>query len=262
MKFLGEHGDKEFKYKFKASLIHLLISTAVVGALLTFVFLYWYPGALADVSGLTQIVLIMVAIDLVLGPLLTFIVYKPKKPKLAFDLAMIGLLQLTALGYATYTIYEGHPLYVTYAADRFTIITANEVNPDEARHEMFKKSKLTGPTMAFAKQPDDPKEAEAIMFSVLSGAPDIDKRPNLYEPVNKHLVDIFTKSIDTDKLLANEDTKRELMKFINKHGDKKNFAFLPLSGQGKDVIWALNKETGKPVDIININPWAMAVNAN
>lgn len=249
-----------FKYKLKASLTHLLISMLAVASLLTFVFLYWYPGALADISGLTHIVVIMIAIDLVLGPLLTFVVYKPGKAKLAFDLTMIAIFQVAALSYATFTIYQGHPLYITYAADRFTLVTANEVEPDKARLDQFKKSRLSGPGMAFAKQPDDPKEAAKIMFDVIAGAPDIDKRPELYEPVDKHLDDIFSRSIDTEKLLAHEDTKREFMKFIDKYGDHKQFAFLPLSGQSKDVIWALNKKTGKPVDIINVNPWAMVAN--
>lgn len=248
-----------FKHKFKASFTHLLISTAVVGALLTFVFLYWYPG-MAKVSGLTEIVLIMIAIDLILGPLLTFVVYKPHKPKLAFDLAMIAIMQVSALGYATYTIYEGHPLYITYAADRFTIITASEVDPNKAVLDEFKKSKLAGPNLAYAKQPEDPKEAEKIMFDVLGGAPDIDKRPHLYEPLKDNLDSVFAKSIDTSKLLKNDDTKKEFMKFIDKHGDQEQFAFLPLSGQGKDVIWAIDRASGEPKDIININPWALVVN--
>ncbi len=249
-----------FKHKIKASLIHLLISMAVVGALLAFIFLYWYPG-LAKVSGLMTIVLIMIAIDLVLGPLLTFVVYKPGKPKLAFDLAMIGLFQISALAYATHTIYEGHPLYITYSVDRFTIITANEIDPNKAVLDQFKKSKLAGPSIAFAKIPENKELADKIMLEVvLEGAPDIDKRPKLYEPIEDHLEAVFSRSIDTKKLLANEDTKREFMEFIDKHGDIKDFAFLPLTGQGKDVIWALSKKTGKPVDIININPWYFVVN--
>lgn len=251
------------KNKLKASIYHLLISLSVVSCILLFVFNYWYPGVLSEVSGLAQIVFIMVAIDLVLGPLLTFVVYRKDKSKraLTLDFAVIGAVQITALVYATHTIYQGHPIYVTYAADRFTVITANEVDPKQAIHDRFKKSKLAGPDLAFAKQPDDPKEAEAIMFGVLNGAPDIDKRPNLYEPIEKHLDDVFAKSIKVERLLAREDTKKEFMKFIDKHGDHEQFALLPLSGQGKDVIWALSKETGKPVDIINVNPWAMVVNA-
>lgn len=251
-----------FKPKLKASFYHLLISMLVVGAILAFVFNYWYPGALSEVSGLTQIVLIMVAIDLVLGPLLTFVVYKPQKPKLAFDLAAIALMQISALVYGTYTIYEGHPLYITYAADRFTIITANEVDPKQAVLDEFKKSKLAGPDLAFAKQPDDPKEAEKLMFDVLDGAPDIDKRPNLYMPLKDNLESVFAKSIDTSKLLKHEETKKEFMKFVEEHGDHEKFAFLPLSGQGKDVIWAIDRASGEPRDIININPWAMVVNSN
>ncbi len=50
------------------------------------------------------------------------------------------------------------------------------------------------------------------------------------------------------------------MKFIDKYGEKDNFTYLPLTGQGTDVIWGLSKKTGKPVDIININPWYWVVN--
>ncbi len=251
-----------FKSKLKASVTHLMLSAIVIGTLLTFVHLYWYPGVIANIAGLSAIVIIMVAIDLTLGPLLTFIVYKPGKQGLAFDLAVIGVFQIAALAYATHTIYEGHPIYITYAADRFTLITANEVDPQQAKLEVFKKSKLTGPSIAYAKQPDNPKKAEKIMFDVLAGAPDIDKRPELYESIDKHLVDVFAKSIDPEKMLKHEATKAELMKFIDKHGHQDKFAYLPLSGQGKDVIWALDKKTGKPVDVININPWTMAVNTH
>ena len=150
----------------------------------------------------------MVAIDLTLGPLLTFIVYKSGKRGLAFDLAVIGVFQIAALAYATYTIYEGHPVYITYAADRFTLITANEVDPQKAKLSIFKKSKLAGPSIAYAKQPDDPKEAGKIMLDVvLSGAPDIDKRPELYDTIDKHLVDVFAKSINPEKMLKHKETK-------------------------------------------------------
>ena len=252
-----------FNSKLKASITHLVLSAIVIGVLLAFVFLYWYPGAIANIAGLSTIVMMMVAIDLTLGPLLTFIVYKPGKRGLVFDLTIIGAFQIAAMAYATHTIYEGHPIYITYAADRFTLITANEVDPQKAKLAIFKKSKLAGPTIAYAKQPDDPKEAGKIMLDVvLTGAPDIDKRPELYDTFDKHLVDVFSKSIDPEKMLKHEATKAELMKFTDKHGHQDKFAFLPLSGQGKDVIWALDKKTGKPVDVININPWTMAVNTH
>ncbi len=249
------------KTKLKASLYHLLISAGVVSIVLSFIFFYWYPGMLAEVSGLTKIVIIMVSIDLVLGPLLTFVVFKPNKPKLAFDLGIIALIQITALSYALFTIYEGHPLYIAYAGGHFTLISANEVNPNEATHEAFKKSKLSGrPSIVYVKQPEGAKEAEELMFDIFAGAPDIDRRPKLYEPINDHLDDIFSNSIKPEKLLAQEDSKREFMKFIDRYGDHQNFAFLPLSGRGKDVIWALSKKTGKPVGIIDVDPWSMAKN--
>ncbi len=249
-----------FISKLKASAIHLLISLIVVTSLLVFVWTYWFPGALAEVTGLSHIVIILVTIDLIMGPVLTFVLFKPNKPKLKFDLSIVAVIQIAALSYGMFTIYKGHPLYVTYAVDRFTIVTANEVDPQRAKIKKYIKSKFTGPDMAFAKIPEDQEAANKLLFEVLEGAPDIDKRPELYHLYEDNLDNVFAKSINLERIFKNKDTKKELLKFLDTHGDKDQFAFLPLSGNGKDVIWAISKKTGKPVDIININPWAMAVN--
>ncbi|HHL18367.1 MAG TPA: hypothetical protein ENJ33_01380 [Thiothrix sp.] len=246
--------------KLTASLYHFLISLLIVGAFLAFVKFYWYPGHLLAISGVTSILLILVAIDITLGPLMTFVVYKPNKPKLKLDLSIIAALQIAAFSYGMFTIYQGHPLYVVYAVNSFTVATANEIDPNDVSNKQLLKSKLAGPQIAFAKMPKDPKESADILFGAFAGKPDIDKLPQYFEPYDKHLDDIFAKSIDLTKLLDKKDTKQELEKFFSHNGDKGDFAYLPLVGKSKDVIWAFNKKTGKPAGIINIDPYQMAVN--
>ncbi len=249
-----------FIKKLKASLYHFLISLLIVGAFLAVVKFYWYPGSLLDISGVFTILLILIGIDLTLGPLMTFIVYRPKKPKLKLDLAVIAALQIAAFSYGIFTVYQTHPLYIIYAGSGFSVIAANEVNPREATDKTFMKSKLAGPNIGFAKSPDDPKEAADILFGAFAGEPDIHQRPKYYVPYDKHLDDIFSKSIDLTKLLDKDDTKKELEKFFNKHGDKDDFAYLPLEGKSKDVIWAFNRKTGKPAGVIDISPYSRMVN--
>ena len=68
--------------KFRASLLHFLISAIIVSLFAGFAAWVWYPSPFLQISGLLSILLILVSVDLILGPLLTFVVYKPKKPKL------------------------------------------------------------------------------------------------------------------------------------------------------------------------------------
>lgn len=251
-----------FTKKLKASLYHFLISLLIIGSFLTLVKFYWYPGPLLDISGVTSILLILIAIDLMLGPLLTFVVYKPKKPKLKLDLSVIAGLQIVAFSYGMFTIYQGHPLYVVYAVNSFTVATANEIDPNDVSNKHLLKSKLAGPQITFAKMPEDSKKSADILFGAFAGKPDIDKLPQYFQPYEKHLDDIFAKSIDLTKLLDKKDTKKELEEFFSHHGDKGDFAYLPLEGKSKDVIWAFNKATGKPAGIIDIDPYNMAVNSH
>lgn len=108
--------------KLKASLLHFALSLVVIGSFALFASQVWYPSPFLEISGLLAILLILVTVDLILGPLLTFVVYKPNKPRLKLDLTVIAFVQLAALGYGMYTIHQGHPAYVTFAVDRFTLI--------------------------------------------------------------------------------------------------------------------------------------------
>ena len=140
------------------------------------------------------------------------------------------------------------------------MVSAKDVNPQESTDKRFVKSKLAGPEITYAQQPSDKKEASDLLIASFSGEPDIDKRPKYYQPFEQHLDMIFSKSLQVDKMLEGVGAKEELEKFTRKYGDTNAFAFLPLEGKNKDVVWAFNKKSGKPVGIIDINPWTMVSN--
>lgn len=83
--------------RFKAFSIHFAISFAIFLILLYFILFQWYPQPLFSTDGGWRIIRIIVGVDLVLGPLLTLIVFKAGKPGLKFDLTIIAFLQITAL---------------------------------------------------------------------------------------------------------------------------------------------------------------------
>ncbi|MEG0771590.1 MAG: type IV pilin accessory protein, partial [Clostridia bacterium] len=98
---------------------HLFISVLIALITIYVVFLLWYPSPLAQAVGVTHIFLMLLAIDVVIGPILGLLVYKEGKKSLKFDLIVIILLQLSALCYGIYSIEQGRPVWLVYNVDRF-----------------------------------------------------------------------------------------------------------------------------------------------
>lgn len=68
----------------------------------------------------------------------------------------------------------------------------------------------------------------------------------------------MAKGIKPEILQNKSENKQKLAEFLGKHGKTaSDYAFLALSGKEKDVLWAFNRSTGEPVDIININPFTL-----
>jgi hypothetical protein len=248
-----------FIKKTKASLLHLFISALVVGIFASFALFIWHPSPFLQISGLMSILLILVTVDLILGPLLTFIVYKPKKPSLRFDLAVIGTVQISALLYGMYTIHQGHPAYIAYTVDRFTLINIADVNPLDAKHTALQASGWWKPIMVYSQPPTDPSEKERLIFEVLEGKPDIDARPEYYEPFDKFANKVMQKGLTPQQLSSTPESNQKLEVFIAKHGKTTNdYAYLPLVGKEKDVLWVWDKTTEQPVGTLDINPWQVS----
>src|SRR6218665_193596 len=97
--------------RFKAFYIHLGGSALVALAMLWLVFVVWYPAPLHDAVGVTNIFVMLLAGDVVIGPLLMLLVFRVGKKTLVFDMAVILLLQLSAFAYEAWTVAEGRPAW-------------------------------------------------------------------------------------------------------------------------------------------------------
>lgn len=118
-----------WRARLRAGAIHLCISAAVAAVAALFVFVFWYPDPFREISGGRELFLILISVDIVLGPLVTVAVFNRAKPwpTLRRDLIAIGLFQLAALGYGMWTAFVARPVYVVFEYDRFRVVHAIEV---------------------------------------------------------------------------------------------------------------------------------------
>ena len=244
--------------KLRAFAIHLIASAIVVLAFLGVMLFVWYPTPYFETDGGWTVLRILAGVDVVLGPLLTLIVFKPGKPGLKFDMSCIVLAQLGALIYGGTIIYQQRPAFVVFGVDRFTSVSASEVEFDKLKYPELQRVAGIGPLLAQSRPPDDPKlRQELLLGVVLEGKKDLEFRAELYEPYRPDLAQLRARSIDLSKIAAlDAGAKQAIDGFIaSKGGRLGDNLYLPLKGKNKDIVMALSATDGMPAGFISISPW-------
>ena len=117
----------------RAASVHLGISVIVALVSVASMILVWYPPPLFQLLGGFELLLLIVGVDVTLGPLLTFVVFKSGKKGLKFDLSVIAFLQLSALTYGASVVFVARPGYIVFVKDRFEMVRVADIEPRRAR---------------------------------------------------------------------------------------------------------------------------------
>lgn len=114
------------------AIIHLLVSLSVVLASAGVVFGLWYPAPYHQVLRVGQIYLLLLLVDVSCGPLLTLMLFSSRKSRRErwLDLSLIGVIQLSALAYGMFSVWQARPVALVFEVDRLVVVTANEVQID------------------------------------------------------------------------------------------------------------------------------------
>jgi hypothetical protein len=108
--------------RWQASAIHLGISAAIGIGVVVLMLALWYPQHYFAAMGGDTLIMLLIGVDVVIGPLITLIIFDPKKKNLRFDLAVIALLQSAALVYGCSIMFKARPVYNVFVVDRFEVI--------------------------------------------------------------------------------------------------------------------------------------------
>lgn len=168
--------------------IHLGLSVLVAGLAAWLVFGVWYPYPYREISGGRELFLIVVAVDVILGPLLTLTVFNVKKPikELRRDLAVIAVLQLAALGYGLWTVAVARPVHLVFEIDRFRVVHAIDVPEEELQQAPAGLDRLpmAGPTLLSLRDFANEKESFEATMAAMQGV-SLSARPGLWQAYEK-----------------------------------------------------------------------------
>jgi hypothetical protein len=159
--------------RFKAAGLHLIASASIASIAAALIFIYWYPSPFGQMAGGVSLFMLLVSVDVAMGPLLTAVAAAPTKPvrELRRDIAVIAVLQAAAFGYGIYAISLGRPVHLAFEVDRFRVISAANVDPATLRDAPpdMRRLSWTGPTMIGAATPLGADEKLKSIMLALGG---------------------------------------------------------------------------------------------
>ena len=245
--------------KIRAFLIHLSISATVVGAALAVVFFIWYPAPYFEVAGAWNVVRILITVDLIVGPIMTLILFKSGKPGLVFDLCVIAVIQISALAYGLTTIYSERPYFVVFAVDRFEVLARKDVDESAIIDDRLRDKSWAEPIYVVANLPESVEARQQLIDDVMQGKPDIERRPEFWAPYAENSEQIIKKATPLpDFGRERPDAAAFADRIIATHEDGERLAGVPVIGKQGAFLIVIEPEDLKPVDLIPVDPWTPA----
>jgi len=240
--------------RWRAAGIHLLISAGIAAAMLALMLGVWYGPILFQAMGGAGLALILIGVDVVMGPALTLVVFRSGKRGLKFDLAAIGLCQLAALLYGCYVVSLARPAFIVFVKDQFQVATVAELEPAqlaEAKYPQYRSPPWWGPALVFGEWPKGHEEQQKLMFAGLAGV-DLQHFPKYYAPYEQGREQILAKALPLSSVQKTDpEAAKAIDEWLARSGaDAQNLRYLRLKGRTAWVAVLIDARTAAPVKML------------
>jgi hypothetical protein len=246
--------------RLRAAGLHLGVSSAVAAAVLALVLLAWYPTPLPALLGVEAILLLMLGVDVVLGPLFTLLVFDRRKRNLRWDLATIAALQLAALAYGLHTVHQGRPAFLVFVKDRFEVVSPADLKPEAraaARGNAFASTDPLAPRWVAARLPESAVERSEILLQSITEGRDAQHHPRLYVDYPAESAAALERALPIERLRQlNPQRSAEIDAALAATGRPAGaLRYLPVRGPARDGAVLIDAADGRVLKVVAIAPW-------
>jgi len=239
--------------RLKAFSAHLGISLIIFLIMLYVIVMEWYPPPLFSLDGGWQGIRLIAAVDIILGPCLTLIVFKPGKPGLKFDLAVIACIQTAALIYGAWVVQNERPYAAVFVEDRFYTITGTQLIEANMEKEDLMRFGPDLPVLIYSHLPEDEEELFKLRWQAFGSQRPLYFLSEYYETMDKKFLDkILLNALDMESLLANRPQDLKLYQNYAASQDKELHYFPIHSRHSKPVIVSFDLNNWSLEDALDI----------
>jgi hypothetical protein len=248
-----------WREKWRAFAIHFVATLLLAAGAAAIIFGVWFPDPFDKMVGGQELFVLVVGCDLVLGPLLSLVIYDSRKGrgKLVFDYCVVGVVQLAAMSYGVWIVAGSRPVYVAFSGDRLQVVSAADILPkelDAARDPLYHGLPVTGPRLVAVVVPA--KDHDDAMFQALDGNEE-PMRPRFYVSYESQIPAILEHAKPLGELLVRHKeagTKLAAAKAETGLPDAK-LRYLPV--RYHEAFWTalIDAESGLPLGYFDFDPY-------
>lgn len=206
--------------------VHFLLSAFIISLFLSVVYFIWYPSPFDTMHSVFDAVKIVLVVDLLLGPFLTFVVFNAKKtrPELIRDLSIVFLMQVSAFVWGIHITYDMRPAFLVFQGGTFYSVIKNDIDSGKLKENISLPAVWQQPRLAYI-EPLKGGAGVKFMENVMeNGGNGLFYDAEKYQPLSKdkgnaYLNDVINHSIETNILLRSEINKLKIEAFLQSHGD-------------------------------------------
>ncbi len=214
--------------KLKATGIHLGLSIVLFLGILYLILVEWYPGVFFEAEGGWSGIKLMAAVDLVLGPSLTFIIFNHLKSKkeIVFDLSLIAVVQIGALVWGAAQVYSERPVALAMWEGVFYVVNGDYYDRQGVSSKELKKYGDEVPLIIYAEEDHSVKQLKNIIKWNDKDIPPY-AQVHLYQSVKKNV----------DKILSHQLSDEVVSTYIKQELTEKKYVFLGRAKHNKILVY-------------------------
>lgn len=235
------------KTKLIASAIHLIISLIIFIILAYQIYYVWYPQPYFSVDGGWQGMRIIAAVDLVLGPLITFVIFdwSKKRREILFDLSIIVVIQIGALVYGVATTYGQRPVAIVLSGDFFSSVLERDFGSQLGSMSELEKYSTDKPPIIWSHIPLDRAALDEVLKIKIRDNIIEYAQVQLYQPAEKLLVALQQRQINTLTILALSGAQQRYDEWLEQNQKTPDQVLLGVFKGRYGQIWLVFDSTAK-----------------
>ncbi len=231
--------------KLRAASIHMGISATIFLVFLYLIVVEWYPPPYFSTDGGWQGVQIMVLVDIVLGPMLTFIIFNPRKSRkeIMLDLSIIAVLQLGALAWGAYTVYNQRPIAAVEWQGTLKPLTIEPLHVQGKDLGDLQQFGAGPRPVIHAEPPENAEQVAKMLELTMNKEIGAEQQFWLFHSFKGFFADSKKHSLNIGTVAgSNAEIRSGLDEILSREGAKKaeEFIYLKFAGRYKDAIFVFN----------------------
>ncbi len=231
---------------------HLALSLLLSIVLAAWLLLHWFPAPFSFAAGALTGLVIVVSVDMCLGPMLTLLLIHSKKSlrENIVDGIVVATLQVSALGYGLWQVSLARPAAVVFWQDSFYLVKAFDYQERYGKQPDLSKLSSEPVPVIYARYPLLLSELEELERAIKAGVVPYEHTP-LYRKVADGLLEIRKSPVDINILITKHADLQSQLDALGTKEQQQHFIFSRLHSDYGVFILVL-EGTGKLVGLLKL----------